>query len=494
MKRTLHLHSWTTAAAVVAALAFGTASDAQERPEAPASAQTAQRAQLFRGAVRPEQGIVEFHQVAFELGRTLIKSTDWGSLSVDRDRLAAAFGPDSLYVNVIHQDSAGRAALWMVENLFIPAAPSAQPQQAYPVSRYLDLRPGVEGDGTVPYLNVMVLVSDRPLPFVADVIELAGRMTPYSIFPVTASLEVAGGDLGEEPLSSPRQGAGSFLIGPPPQASRPPFAPDFDLAIPIGVYQASYPNVETARNQCVPMAHANVVQFLENQVNAVPLPWSWAVPEAPIPGVGRLASFGDVVFWEPVPDSSLVAHVDTRTTRAGVHDADTGSGSNRCQNIRGVMGYLHARNLSAVFRHQGGDALYGDGGSCDSTAFSNVGTLSSTREGSAPTWQWIFDQLSLGRGVSLSYGRYDDAGDRTGGHMLRVWGASSVNGVRYLHLLDDGNQGSNNVGLQLRQFAVADTGSPGAPGVPDGRLNIDGGSAEIEFAISIQALPTLYVP
>lgn len=446
--------------------------------------------------VRPDQRIVDFRQLVFEFGSSSIKHSDWGLILVDRRRLAKHFGTKPVYLNVFYPagDSSGRA-LWIVDNLYIPATPVKWRRQTGKVSRYIDLKPDVDnGRGAVSSTNAIVLVSRQALPFASASLDFAEQVTDAQRFAVRSILENTGGDLGENVSpGSTRPPSGEFLsIGQPPQPTSPPFEPQLDLLSPIAVYQQAAPNIQAAKNQCVPMAHANVIQYLENKINIAPL--SWNLPEAAIPGIGHITSNGDVIFWEPIPENSVIAHVDTRTTRNGVFDPDSGSGSNRCQNIRGVMGYLTQNNLTANFRHQGGSALYGFGGSCDSTVFSDVGELNSVREGAAPTWQWIFDQLVQGRGVSISYGRYDNDGERTSGHMLRVWGASDLNGSRYLHLLDDGNQGSNNAGLQLRQFNVADTSGPGMPGIPDGQLNIDGGNSEIEFAISIQTLPTLSLP
>jgi hypothetical protein len=219
----------------------------------------------------------------------------------------------------------------------------------------------------------------------------------------------------------------------------------------------------------------------------------------PIPGFGRSFSQGggDIIFWEPIPENSLVANIDSRTKRSGVKDFETGSGTTRCQQIRGVFGYMAAfGNLAKVkFRHQGGDdPNYGDGTICDSDELVDLGGLITETEGVNPTWDWIFEQLQKGRGVAMSFGRYNNAGERTSGHMLRVWGAMRFDGKDYLYTLDDSDQGDNEIGTQTEQWEVADTGRPGDPGNPDGRLNMNGTTWEIEFSISAEAMPTLVIP
>lgn len=100
----------------------------------------------------------------------------------------------------------------------------------------------------------------------------------------------------------------------------------------------------------------------------------------------------------------------------------------RYQNIRGLLGYMTGSGDSTQvqFRHRGGELLYGDGLECDNGTVL-LGGLVSIREGIYPTWEWIFEQLQLGRGVAMSFGRYDINGVRTSGHMVRVWGAARYN-------------------------------------------------------------------
>jgi hypothetical protein len=326
--------------------------------------------------------------------------------------------------------------------------------------------------------------------------DMAGGFRParVNVRPVIVNAE---GDL-QEDGTSPRGGVDDpGLIGPPPLPPDPGPGPIDDLAFPIAVYQANQRNMECAKNQCVPMAHANTLQYLEDRYNSIPL--VWRLPQLPIPGIGRSFSQGggDIVFWEPIPENSLVANIDSRTKRSGVKDFETGNGTSRCQQIRGAFGYMAAfGNLAKVkFRHQGGDdPIYGDGTVCDSDELVDLGGLITATEGVNPTWDWIFEQLQKGRGVAMSFGRYNNAGNRTSGHMVRVWGAKRFDGKDYLYTLDDSDQGDNEVGTRTEQWEVADTGGPGDPGNPDGRLNMNGTTWEIEFAISAEAMPTLVIP
>jgi len=191
----------------------------------------------------------------------------------------------------------------------------------------------------------------------------------------------------------------------------------------------------------------------------------------------------------------MVANVDTFTRRSGVVNAGVGKGSSKCQLIRGAFGYLaeYGTLAQAIFRHQGGVELYGEDASCDDGTVI-LGGIVSTKEGLYPTWEWMFEQLQLGRGVSILFGRYDMNGSRTSGHMVRVWGAASYLDKKYIYTLDDQYQGINTYGLRTQQWEVEDIGQPGLAGVPDGRLNMNGTSWEIEFALSVEAVPTLMIP
>ena len=223
---------------------------------------------------------------------------------------------------------------------------------------------------------------------------------------------------------------------------------------------------------------------------------SWRLPHFSSPGIGRVESVGDVVTWQPIPQSSRIAQIDARTRRTGVFDFETGSGSSRCDYMPAVMSYFvsFGQAEQIVFRHQGGAAVYGDGASCDNDdVLLPLDGVTSTREGSAPSWDWVFDQLQHGRGVFVSVGFYDAAGVRAGGHALRIWGARRFDGRDYFYTLDDSDQGLNSAGLQTTQWEVSDQNGPGQLGTPNGVLEFDGTSKELEFVLSMEARPTLLI-
>jgi hypothetical protein len=479
----------------------------------------------------PTAAGVTIQQVSFVFDAGRAVDTDWGQIQIDPVRWGNATGMDSGYVQlVLYPDSSAFAPKWVVRNLYLPPAivglcpndsdgttpdptgvPGTAPPSQGPVlvvvrvggpplSTYFDLRPDTDGSGPLRSISARILVSKQPLPEIAEILRVLAQFGRQDI-PVEPVVVNAEGYARQNRFNiTPvgvisALGAGDDLVGPPPLPPDPDPLPNLglDLAYAIEVIQSDQPNVNCAKNQCVPMAQANVFGYLEDRYNALPLLWN--LIHFQTPGIGKESAAGDVLFWIPVPTDSLVANVDALTMRLGVTSSSTGEGSDICQLMHGALGYIakYGQQATAVFRHQGGDALYGENASCDDGPVA-FGGLVSTREGLHPTWQWFFDQLQQGRGVAMCFGRYDIEGNRTSGHMVRVWGARRFNGTDYLYTLDDSNQGPNSTGLRTQVWEVADTGQPGLAGLPDGQLNMNGSTWEIEFAISTEAKPTLLIP
>jgi hypothetical protein len=488
----------------------------------------------------PAAAGISFQQVTFQFDTGTVALTDWGRMQVNPDLWSESTGMDCGFINLfvyIYTGSTAKASvIWGVQNFYVlgiltedcpdTSAPPAgfdpaglpdttPPDSSIPgsnipipqpidintadkprlLSAYLDLRPAVEGSGRVDTITTTLLVSEQPLPVVERIQTLA-EAYPRTLIQVTQATVNAEGDWGEFVRVIPNPSRNVLLVGPPPVPLPPVPVPDYpsDFAFSTEVFQNDAPNVECAWNQCVPMAHANVLGYLEERYNGGILTWNLIHNHQP--GIGKVDAAGDIPFWTPIPANSVVANIDALTRRLGVINPDVGDATlTRCQQIRGILGYLTAfgDSAKAVYRHQGSSPVLGAGNTCDNGTVP-LGNLTSQRQGEFPTWQWIFDQLQKGRGVAMSFGRYDDEGERKSGHMVRVWGAARNLNTNYLFTLDDAMQGDNIWGTVNTQWQVADTGSPGMPGVPDGRLNLDNTTWEIEFAISAEAKPTLNIP
>ncbi|MCC6486583.1 MAG: hypothetical protein IT364_03720 [Candidatus Hydrogenedentes bacterium] len=465
--------------------------------------------------MRANDQAVKFQQVDWNLELAQLRQSDWGQICVDPAALQRRLRNwDEVYLNVFLYDPNSGTPVWAIENLPVHpencAGRSSVPsgsgkshandrdsQSIPPVCRFFDLRPSEEVfSGRVERLRCSVLASVQPVPPSMEMLRRLTEAYSPSWFQVKPTIENAEGFLPDPKLGTtpPRVVDPDLPLGVPPLPTTPPFEPELDLLFPLCTMQTPYPNVQCAFNQCVPMSQANVIHWLEDEYNGPFLQWD--LPEIQVRGIGKVNSAGDVLFWTPEPPNSVIANVDAFTRRAGVLDHDTGSGADICQLFQGTFGYLTQVGpfVWSVNRHQGTNSdEIGDGTVCD-TGFPDLGGRTSTREGLNPTWQWMFDQLSQGRGVAICFGRYDASGNRTSGHCVRVYGACRFGTKDYLYPLDEGDQGSNNSGLRTQVWEVADTGSPGNPGVPDGRLNMDGSTWEIEFANSIEAIPFVPVP
>lgn len=487
------------------------------------------------------RGIVHFEQITFDYRVGRIADSDWGQIRIDPKRLLSFARSCEGFVNVFVPDAAGRMS-WIVDNVYVagndaPRCSGADEKgrveslwddpfpdgadgvrkraRPVPVVKYLDLRPGHEGQGRVRRISAVVWFSRSPVPNADEFLAIAQGAAPVE-YPVRRVLDNAEGDLsaapsnglgGIEPVLTPRifdarrdedvprralPGPSKLAIGPPPQAVLTrPLRTLVHTRFPIGVFQSSTPNVDAARNQCVPAAHANALAYLEQRYNFNPNIWD--LPHHHVRGLGQLTIEGEFPIYNPVPSWSVVANVDFFTMRNGTFDLDSGGGTGGCKNFLGLLKYLHfVRSNAAVMRvrHQGaGDQIIGENAGCDPGNLA-IGGLKSYPEGAAPTFEWMRDQLQAGRSLVIGWGRYNDAGEWTGGHKVRVYGASQYNGRKYLYMLDDSNQGSNFVGLRTFSFEVTDLHTPGAPGVPNGFLEIDGmATRQIVTAISVEPKP-----
>ena len=232
---------------------------------------------------------------------------------------------------------------------------------------YFDLRPGIDGSGGLDILIGNIIVSKQPLPVLSDILNAVGNF-PVRVFNVEQITVNAEGH--EKTIIIPQATIESFspdLIGLPPNPPDPDPFPDIplDLAFPIEAFQSDHPNVNCAKNQCVPMAHANVFAYLQERYDGVP--FVWYLPHSPTPGIGQIFGAGDVTTWLPVPDTSIVANVDAFTRRDGVYNPGVGDTSSECQMIRGPFGYLteYGNLAKTVIRHQGGELSYGAGTNCN---------------------------------------------------------------------------------------------------------------------------------
>jgi hypothetical protein len=457
--------------------------------------------------VLPAANAVRFRQTQFVFRAGRMLDSDWGRIDVNKEAVRKALGPEGGYINVALFTPGHSTPAWVVENLrIVPDGAAARDgigraalaseglgaaPIVVPMVAHFDLRPAVRGTGRINAVYAAVVASPAPLPAVDRVFNVL-RQLPPAAFEVTSVVEDAEG---AEPGATKPSPTVMLQLGDPPQPVQPHPEPPSGFAYATEIYQYEMPNIQTSKNQCMPMAMANVVGYLRLRYNKPPL--AWPLPHQSSPGIGMTMSAGDVIFWQPEPTVSRIAQIDARTRRTGVYDFETGSGASVCEMMRATFNYFATQGVPGMvsFAHQDSAALIGAGGACDNADPTlPQGGYSSVRQGQTATWDWFYDQLQAGRGVMIMFGRYDTAGKRTGGHAVRVWGARRFNGRDYLYTLDDGDQGLNNAGLRTEQWEVADQSQPGVVGMPNGRLELGAKSWEIEIAVAMQAHPTLLVP
>ncbi len=215
-------------------------------------------------------------------------------------------------------------------------------------------------------------------------------------------------------------------------------------------------NVETANNQCFPMAIANSLQYLENE-------FSLSVPHDHVMGLKG--------------DNSLVGQLDSYANRS-VSSRRSGSGTWFTPMIDGKFKYLSDNNLSGDLIHK----YQGRGwGSPPNQALpagdytSNGSTIKD--EGAVVTFDWICQQIQEGEDVELVFSYDDASGNATGGHAVRVFECGNVLGKPYIKYLHDSNQSNDSAGLETVQVFLEDLDG-------DGILNLGSASREIRFAMA----------
>jgi hypothetical protein len=490
-------------------------SDHNPRPEdAPHVA-----APAYQG-ISPKDGILRFSQVHFQFDFGQLADSDWGQVEVYASKLEKYSNGCGGFINVFAYSPFLEEPQRVVADMYIPPTHDdgvcvlndvkdveerdasrgrSTAENEIPYARFLDLRPGGEAVGPLPEMDVLGIFSHQPLAHRLETITLAHPGIGPNRFPVDpAPYDAQGGFTflpGDDPLPLPDPNPGNLIDpGPPPPVVNLPMDVD-DFTFPEEVMQGGWPNIESAKNQCFPIAIANVMGFLERSFDSEQI-MEWDLPHSlSTRGLGLVRTTGDVLSWIASPGFSLVANVDKFAQRLGVTGENVGEGTTGCGYFNAVFGYGAAFGDEAgiEYRHQAGQSTIDPNAlpGCEAPPF-DVGDKVSTREGIEVTFDWIFEQLSKGRGVLIGI-TYFDSGEPSGGHGMRVRGATRVNGHTYLTFVNDKQQGSGFGGLEYPVFEVSDTRGPLLTAVPNGKLELDHGTTEINFAMSFEPRPTLRI-
>lgn len=369
--------------------------------------------------VLPQKGI-KVYQIDFRFSGVKVKNSDWGRISVDPGNLCIKTKESSGYLNVFTDEG------WIVQNL-----PLELKKDAKLISKYFSLGLGEPKD--VNTLSAYVEFSTEPQFKFMD--------GPRSDFPVECAVWNAEG-AGQDPTTE---------VGAAPLGNL-----EFKHKFPGKMHKQENQNVQAAVNQCVTMAMANSLQYLEERFG---LP----VPNDHQPGLRG--------------DNTLVGRLDTATDRPAT-SRTVGSGLWFIPWLEGKFSYLAANGLDEMLiqKHQG-RGWGGPGNEIPDGNFESSG-ITSRDKGENVTWKWICHEVKKGEDVEIAFSYDDGSGNPTGGHAVRVFGCGHTFGVPWIMYLHDSWQSNDDEGLEQVFAWAIDTDN-------DGMINLDLAlDREIRFAHS----------
>lgn len=506
----------------------------------------------FAERVRPGHGI-RFQQMSFEYRGEEFVDTDWGRVLIDATQYHSRF----INILVCRADRRHRrlnvdGCRWAVRNLALPRPlhglrrlgkharwHSILNHVQQPHGVFIDLFPNSElrermdrveeTESTVDELQAIVILCARPVPTVNQLLWTLlfwGGGFRLDTFPVEGDTSNSQGDGGDAVVDStpPTPGAtaapipaavlaaGNYLetFGPPPVPVPPaPDPPPGGFAAPLQRFRVQNSNQHSAFNQCVEIAHAVNLEYL----NLTTPRWDTVFPHER--GYATDPDLADdtpsAIIYEARewfftecsgPDSTacpMVAVLDAFARRENVSGPNTGDPTSRCQEIRALFGFLRNLEVQGLIdravdfvriRHQGAAADYGWNATCEDTDVMPE-DLVSTSQGANIDFDWLVEQFdNPHRGVVCSFGRYDvmdpATRKRTSGHMQALYGLRRLDDQMWIYMEDDDDQGSTVVngstGLMSWTWEIADLNN-------DGRYNLSGTNNELELCISVEAIP-----
>jgi hypothetical protein len=345
----------------------------------------------------------------------------WGRLTVDPAAIVRQTGATAGFVSV-------RTKLgWVVHNMPVQSRPEADwPERV----RRLGLRAptmvpelrahfNIGTESAVRALDMVVVFTLEPLSMSRDLRkwERAG-LTPIN---VTVSQET-------QPKGfavPPPEGLPPQPPPPPPILAPEPLDPELDVQSWHTVSLPAEDNVQSAENQCGPVAYANALAYLRSTFGLdVPHPHIRGIQGGP-----SLVGVLDLLSGRPVTDAC---------TGSPIEYCDDGSNGGM---FDGLYQYLDNAGLSGdvVLEHQG--AL----GTLPSVCQNTIAQQSpiSPAVGDVVTVPWIKSHIDNGDAVLLAFNRLQNTPQGEvvqSGHVVRIYGYSEVNGQDFLLALDDQQQ------------------------------------------------------
>lgn len=366
----------------------------------------------------PEHGI-SFHQISYP-GLQDGVHTATGAVDIDLLRLRQSTGLESGYLNL------ATATGWAVRNIPIPN------EAAFPYARLSRaFRLEVNAGTAITTLQASAQLSRDPLA--------SYNLTSSFSYPVAAREIVIGGVGNTVNTSAPLA----------PTAPTSPTEPTAALPADKLVVQLDHPNLEAARNQCMPMSVANSLQYLKNRYGL------------PVPHEHKAGLRGD---------DTLVGQLDTAMDRPAT-SRQSGSGT---WGLLGKLKYLARNGLADRVQtsHWGTGDTTEPNNTQVSVTEGNV-TARSTGRG-ALNFQQILAALEQGEDCEMVYAWPG------GAHAVDLVAAGVDRGKQWLTHASDINQTSDTHGAGPAGFVQEELGA-------DWKLNPTG--AQVVQVICQKALP-----
>jgi hypothetical protein len=343
-------------------------------------------------------GSIAFEQLDFDASHTgNVPCSEYGTA-----RLVVTPDPRRIVYLQIGAALSG-APIWVVRNL--PIMPgSSSPVDA---GALIDLTAlGVSRGTCIAASSIEYAVVQTRLP-----VDAAPSFGPPSIVTVSTGTDNAQGDIPPGVLAAP-----SLPAPVPPPLFR------FRPGPRIFFKRRGMPSTEQGDNECGPGAVANSMHWLAS-VGVIDL------------GVETLAQTLEKL------------KVDMKLP--GVW---TGTGVGQAETIRGKLRYAKEANLPLEVHYQADATLTDVGASVSVTVGPDTVTATRDGDGGRPTFDYLLAQMAAGQDVELSLDWLDDAGDKTGGHVVVVTSAFQSGNLRVVGFSDDEHQGM--AGGVRRDFRV----------------------------------------
>lgn len=461
-----------------ASTALAQSADGSDMPSDPTGAPVAGAADPTGGpvagaglAVSPLQAGdgVELGQVVFETGADAQRSA-WGRIEVDPVRISRTLGEPAGFVNV------RLGGEWVALNVPV----DTRPRDSFP--RAIADAEVVDDGGSLPVVTYFDLGSSR----------LRRSLYATAVFSTDPIMHRADFEnLGSLPatrfrVAQVRQtlpfGADDIVVPGPGPLPPPPQNPSVTLPEPLqGYWAVTLPNpvnIESARNQCVPIAAANALMYLRQTFG---VSRGFAAPHTATRGVRDGGTF------------SIAEELDERMRRPAT-DICTGNGTGYCPDFIGDSS-LYAGVASYLSLWNDDDRLnIRVQGSQSAGCFGGL-PIDTVQDAPEVTFDWLCDRVEEGAGITLTYNRYnqtDGLGNEvyTGAHAIRVHACGVMGGRPFIRVLNDTMQDgqvdglcAERAGLESQQVFVEDIDG-------DGQLNYgDNQRWEIVQAMAITIDP-----